>query len=231
MESGPGIGKTITIGSRTLEVEQSSRFRIKLASAIADEEKRMQSIEGGSSTKKESSGSELLKAQSSGSHSALHMQNATAAASAQLAGANNVQGAQNQVAQILSQASQAGLLRINGNPQAVQETAQMLTALATSNPDVMQNLMEKFQTGQGLEINTQNSGGPISQNMGNSRVNAIGGNQIILDFGDASIGGQGGMLTVLAHELLHTEGATHGAAMDQATLQDIDNVFRYMRSA
>ena len=107
----------------------------------------------------------------------------------------------------------------------------MLSALANSNPDVMQNMMQKFQSGEGLEINTQNSGGPLNATQGNSRVDAIGGNRITLDFGDTAIGGRGGMLTVLAHELLHTAGQRHGAAMDQATMQDVNNTLQSTRAA
>jgi hypothetical protein len=218
MDSGSSPAKFITIGSRTLKVEATGRFESLLASAIAEEKLKKTQFESGYSQPSSN--------KNQPSNSSPHIHNASAAASAQIASANNNQGGTNQIAQIFSQAAQAGLLRINGNPKEVQQTAQMLTALAEKNPDVLQNLLEKFQSGQGFEINTQNSGGPKNANQGNSHVNAIGGNQITLDFGDASIGGQGGMLTVLAHELLHTDGATHGAAMDQATLQDVGNVLR-----
>jgi hypothetical protein len=131
----------------------------------------------------------------------------------------------------LREAIQSGKLKINGPPELVEKTIKMLAALAEANPDVMQNLQQKMNEPEGLTINTQDSGAPPSATRGNSKVNAIGGNEITLDFGDSSLGGQGGMLTVLAHELIHTKGGTHGAQMDQATQEDVANTLGMLRSA
>jgi hypothetical protein len=117
--------------------------------------------------------------------------------------------------QLLASAMESGLLEING-PYA-EQAFQMYASLADSNPEIAQSMFDRFQSGQPLTINTDNVGGPPSPTTGYSNVNAIGGDTINLNFGDGPIGGEGGMLTIAAHEWLHIMGLEHGEPMFAAT--------------
>jgi hypothetical protein len=124
--------------------------------------------------------------------------------------------------QMLENASATGQFQVTG-PYAGEASRMFLGLMA--NPDMYQDFSNRFANGGRLFIQTQDSGAPISSNQGRSKVNAINGDSILLDWGDRAIAGPHGMLYVLAHEANHLRGMTHNATqdkayMDQQSLQD-----------
>lgn len=94
-----------------------------------------------------------------------------------------------QVADMLTQGLQNGKLQMTGDPNLSQNSLTYLAQAASVNPNVAQDLARRLSSGNGLTIQSQNSGPSGNPNVGNSQVDRIGagGNKITLDYGDLGL--------------------------------------------